>query len=120
MTSQRSPSAGEDLLARFAATPDVFVQKFDLVRDMALLVEFDAKAVKVAEKTGKGVFELGRHSSVQSRDSPMETPAYTENSRRAQPAQGPTDAGPAASMHAAVPALKPLLPVHAAATGSQD
>lgn len=48
MTSQRSPSAGEDLLARFAATPDVFVQKFDLVRDMALLVEFDANAYRAA------------------------------------------------------------------------
>ncbi len=48
MTSQPSASAGEDLLARLAAGPDVYVQKFDLVRDVALLIQFDANAYRAA------------------------------------------------------------------------
>ena len=48
MTSQPSASAGEDLLARLAAGPDVYVQKFDLVRDVALLIQLDANAYRTA------------------------------------------------------------------------
>jgi len=48
MTSQPSASDGEELLARLAAGPDVHVQKFDLVRDLALLIQFDANAYRTA------------------------------------------------------------------------
>jgi hypothetical protein len=48
MASERSPSAGEELLTRLARSPDVYVQKFDLVRDVALLIQFDASAYRAA------------------------------------------------------------------------
>jgi hypothetical protein len=48
MTSTRAPTAGDELLARLSQNAAVLVQKFDLVRDLALLVEFDEGSYRAA------------------------------------------------------------------------
>jgi hypothetical protein len=48
MAAERGPSVGEALLTRLAGPPDVYAQTFDIVRDAALLVQFDAAVYRAA------------------------------------------------------------------------
>lgn len=48
MSGGANPSRSENLLARLAGSPDVYLQKFDLARDAALLIEFSAEAYRAA------------------------------------------------------------------------
>jgi hypothetical protein len=48
MSEGANPSRSENLLARLASTADVYVQKFDLARDAALLIEFSGDAYRTA------------------------------------------------------------------------
>lgn len=48
MTGERAGSAADDLLARLPGSPDAYPQKIDLVRELILLVQFDADAYRSA------------------------------------------------------------------------
>ena len=48
MALERSDRAAADLLARLPLTPDVHVAKFELVREAALLIQFDQAAYRAA------------------------------------------------------------------------
>src|SRR6185295_8073936 len=48
MTLERPNSIAEELLARLSNSPDAYVQKFDLARETALLIQFDANAYRSA------------------------------------------------------------------------
>lgn len=48
MSGGANSPRSENLLARLAGSPDVYVQKFDLARDAALLIEFSAQAYRTA------------------------------------------------------------------------
>src|SRR5262249_16814255 len=48
MTAQGLDSVATELLAQLPASPDVYPQKFDLVGQVLLLVQFDAAAYRAA------------------------------------------------------------------------
>lgn len=48
MALERPNSIIEGLVARLPASPDAYVQKFDAVREMALVIQFDANAYRAA------------------------------------------------------------------------
>ena len=48
MTTEQPSTIADELLARLPASPDVYPQKLDLVREVVLLVRFDEAAYRAA------------------------------------------------------------------------